>query len=86
MNASHGAPTALGFILAIPLFVLPALGAPAHDTGYQPAHHRAAAFAKARALVSPPPVLIPEAVLPPGPENHGRLTTAPGNRRPRPRR
>jgi hypothetical protein len=28
MNASHGAPAALGFILAIPLFALPALGAP----------------------------------------------------------
>lgn len=76
MNASHGAPAALAFILAAPLFALPALSASAHDTGYRPAHHRAADFAKARALVSPP-VLIPEAVLPPGPENRGRLTTVP---------
>jgi hypothetical protein len=53
MNASHGAPTALGFVLAIQLFALPALGAPAHDTGYQPAHHRAADFAEARAYASP---------------------------------
>jgi hypothetical protein len=44
MNASHGAPAALAFILAIPLFALPALGAPAHDARYQPAHHRAADF------------------------------------------
>jgi hypothetical protein len=51
MNASHGAPAALGFILAIPLFALPALGAPAHDTGYQPAHHRVADFADARVSV-----------------------------------
>jgi hypothetical protein len=77
MNASDGAPTALGFILAISLFALPALGAPAPDTGYQPAHHHAAALAKARAFVSQSPVPIPEAVLPRGPENHGRLTTAP---------
>ena len=77
MNASHGAPIALGFILAIPLFTLPALGDPAHDTGHQPAHHRAAAFAKARALVSPPPVLIPEAVLPLGAEYHGQQRPMP---------
>jgi hypothetical protein len=77
MNASLRAPTALGFILAIPLFALPALSAPTHETGHKPTHHRAADFAKARALVSPPPVLIPEAVLPPEPENHSRLTTAP---------
>jgi hypothetical protein len=53
MNASHGAPAALGFILAIPLFALPALGAPAHDRGYQPAHQRAADFADAKAYASP---------------------------------
>jgi hypothetical protein len=53
MNASHGAPTALAFILAIPLFALPAHGAPAHDAGYQPAHHRVSDFAQARAYVAP---------------------------------
>jgi hypothetical protein len=53
MNASHGAPAALGFILAIQLFALPALGAPAHDRGYQPAHQRAADFADAKAYASP---------------------------------
>jgi hypothetical protein len=53
MNASHGAPAALGFILAIPLLALPALGAPAHETRQKPAHHRVADFANARALVSP---------------------------------
>jgi hypothetical protein len=53
MNASHGAQTALAFILVIPLFALPALGAPAHDAGYQPAHHRAADFPAATALVNP---------------------------------
>jgi hypothetical protein len=53
MNASHLAPTALGFILAIRLFALPALGAPAHDTGHKPAHHHAADFPAATALVNP---------------------------------
>ena len=53
MNASHGAPMALGFILAIPLFALPTLGAPAHETGHKPAHHPVADFAEARAYVSP---------------------------------
>jgi hypothetical protein len=75
VNASHGAPTALVFVLAIPLFALPALGAPAHDTRHQ--HHRAADFAKARALVSPPPVPVPEAVLPLGAEYHGRQRPLP---------
>jgi hypothetical protein len=68
---------ALGFILAIPLFALPALGAPAHETGHKPAHHRAADFAKARALVNSPPVLIPEAVLPLGAEYHGQQRPLP---------
>ena len=53
MNASHGAPTALGFILAMPLFALPALGASAHDTGCKPAHHRATDFPAATALINP---------------------------------
>jgi hypothetical protein len=44
---------ALGFILAIPLFALPALGAPAHETEHKPAHHRVADFAAAMALVNP---------------------------------
>jgi hypothetical protein len=53
MNASFRAPIALGFILVIPLFPIPALGAPAHQAGHKTAHHRVADFAKARALVSP---------------------------------
>jgi hypothetical protein len=53
MNASNGAPTALGFILAIPLFALPALGAPAHETGHEPTHHRKADLPAATALASP---------------------------------
>jgi hypothetical protein len=53
MNASIRALTAIGFILAIPLFALPAFGAPAHEEGHRTAHHRVADFAKARALVSP---------------------------------
>jgi len=54
MNASIRALTAIGFILAIPLFAIPALGAsPAHEEGHKTAHHRVADFAKARALVSP---------------------------------
>ena len=52
MNASRGAPMALGFILAIPFFALPALGAPAREIGHKP-HHRVADFAEARAYVSP---------------------------------
>ncbi len=50
MNASPGAP---GFVLAIQLFAHPALGAPGHETGHKPAHHRKANFASAIALVSP---------------------------------
>jgi hypothetical protein len=53
MNASIRALTAIGFILAIPLFAIPVLGAPAHEEGHKTAHHRVAEFAKARALVSP---------------------------------
>ncbi|HEY3621668.1 MAG TPA: hypothetical protein VGL12_04585 [Roseiarcus sp.] len=53
MNTSPKAPRALGFILAIPLFALPAHGAPAHDTGHEPAQHRVADFSEARAFVSP---------------------------------
>jgi hypothetical protein len=53
MNASLKAPLTLGFILAIPLFAIPAHSAPVHKTGHQPAHDRVADFAKANALVSP---------------------------------
>jgi hypothetical protein len=66
---------ALGFFLAVPHFALPALGAPTNETGHKSAHHRVVAFAKARALVGPAPVLIPEVVLPPGLEAHGQLST-----------
>jgi hypothetical protein len=63
----------LGFVLAISLFALPALSAPTHRTAPRPAHHRVDDFAKAKALVSPTPGLVPATVLPPGPESHGRL-------------
>ena len=53
MSVSFKAPMALGFILAVPLFAVPALGAPAHETGYRPAHHRVADFAAATALAKP---------------------------------
>jgi hypothetical protein len=53
MNASFRTPMMLAFILAIPLFAKPALGAPAHDAGHKPAHHRVADFTAATALISP---------------------------------
>jgi len=43
----------LGLILALPLFILPALGASAPAAREPPAHHHVADFAKAKALVSP---------------------------------
>jgi hypothetical protein len=52
MSVSFKGPMALGFLLAIPLFALPALGAPAHDTGDKPAQHRIADFANASAFVN----------------------------------
>ncbi len=60
MNASHRAPTVLGFIMAIPLLALPALGTPAHETGHRPAHHRKADFAAATALASPAAPVVDE--------------------------
>ena len=53
MNVLIKTATALGFILVIPLFALPAHGAPAYEAGHKPLHHRIADSAKARALVSP---------------------------------
>jgi hypothetical protein len=53
MSVSFKAPMALGFLLAIPVFALPAHGATAYDTGHKPAHHRVADFAEATAYVSP---------------------------------
>ena len=53
MSVSFKAPMALGFLLAIPLFALPAHGAPAHETGHKPAQRRVADFADATAYVSP---------------------------------
>lgn len=53
MHASLKAPMALGLILAIPLIVLPTLGAPAREPEHKPAHSRASAFANAGALASP---------------------------------
>jgi hypothetical protein len=53
MSVSFKAAMALAFVLAIPLFAAPALGSPAHKTGYRPAPHRVADFATATALVKP---------------------------------
>ena len=53
MSASIKAPMALGFLLAIPLFAVPALGAPAHLERSKRAHHRVADFTQATAYVSP---------------------------------
>jgi hypothetical protein len=53
MNAYLKAPMALGFILALPLFALPAHGAPAREPRHRPAHHRVADFAEVTAYVSP---------------------------------
>ena len=52
MSASIKAPMAFGFLLAIPLFALPAHGALAYDTGHKRAQHRVADFAQATAYVS----------------------------------
>ena len=53
MNAYFKAPMTLAFILAVPLFARPALGAPAQEPRHRPAHHRVADFAEVRAYVSP---------------------------------
>jgi hypothetical protein len=53
MSVSFKAPTALGFLLAVPLFALPAHGATAYDTGHKAAQHRVADFAEATAYASP---------------------------------
>ena len=52
MNVLIKTATALGFIFAIPLFALPAHGAPSYEAGHKPPDHRIADSAKARALVS----------------------------------
>jgi hypothetical protein len=52
MNTSLKAPMAVGFLLAMPLFALPAHGAPAYETGNKAAQSRLADFAEARAYVS----------------------------------
>ena len=56
MNASLRAPMTLAFILAIPLFARPALGASGHDAAHKAAHHRVADFAAATGL---PALLLP---------------------------
>jgi hypothetical protein len=66
---------AVGFFLAVLLFALPALSAPANPIGHKSVHHRVADFAKSKALASPAPDLVPATVLPPGLEIHGRLPT-----------
>jgi hypothetical protein len=53
MSVSIKSPIAFAFTVAISLFALPALGAPAHDTGHKPAQNRIADFANASAFVSP---------------------------------
>lgn len=61
MNASFRAPMTLAFILAVPLFARPALGASGQETGHRPAHHRVADFAAATALAKP---IVPVAQAP----------------------
>src|SRR6202522_879727 len=53
MNAYPTAPLALPFMLAIPRFSRPAIGAPAQETGHRLAHPRVADFTPATAPVSP---------------------------------
>ena len=53
MNAYFKAPMTLAFILMVPLFAGPALGAPAQETRHRPLHHRVADFAEVPAYVSP---------------------------------
>ncbi|HZZ25180.1 MAG TPA: hypothetical protein VFE60_22615 [Roseiarcus sp.] len=54
MNAAIKTAATLVFILAVPLFALPAQGASAYKVGQKPPpHHRAADFANAQAFVSP---------------------------------
>jgi hypothetical protein len=53
MNAYLKAPMALAFILMVPLFARPALGARAQEIGHRPTHHRVADFAEVPAYVSP---------------------------------
>jgi hypothetical protein len=53
MSFSFKVPLATCLLLAIPLFALPALGAPTHETGRKLAQHRVADFAEATAYVSP---------------------------------
>jgi hypothetical protein len=60
MNASFRRPMALAVIVAVPFFARPALGAPGHDTGHKPAHHRVTDFTAATALVNPTAPVIDE--------------------------
>ena len=53
MNAFVKASTALGLLLAMSTFILPALGASSNHQMRPPVRHRVADFAKARALASP---------------------------------
>ena len=43
----------LGFMLALPLFIVPALAASGPEAQERAAHHHLVDFAKAKALVSP---------------------------------
>jgi len=65
MNASLKVPMALGFILVMPLFALPAHAASAHEAAEKRAHYEVADFAEAKALV------IPTAPAAPAPETDG---------------
>jgi hypothetical protein len=53
MNVSIRNVTALGFILTVPLFALPAHGVATDAAKYKPIHHRVSDVANARALASP---------------------------------
>jgi hypothetical protein len=58
MNVSLKTAMAVGFILAVPLFAAPALGAETRESEYKPSRYRAAEFAKAQAFVTTPmPIL-----------------------------
>jgi hypothetical protein len=59
MNVSLTTSMAVGLILVIPLFALPAQGTPMHETAKKHAHREVQDFANARASVGPAPSVFP---------------------------
>jgi hypothetical protein len=58
MNVSLKTAMAVGFILAAPLFAVPALGAPPRELEHKSSRYQTADFANAQAFVTPPmPIL-----------------------------